>query len=466
MGWERGCKMIEVLEGDCQEVMKTLADNSVDSMVTDPPYGISFMGKKWDYEIPSVEVWAEALRVLKPGAHALIACGTRTQHRMVCNIEDAGFEIRDVVTWMYGSGFPKSMNVSKAVDKINGNEREFIQQVKRTGKESGSLGAFAGNNIETKGTSEWEGWGTALKPSTEYFTLAQKPLDSRSDMCYVDCIKEIIKCLLQSLAKTAVNNSTSSQQEPNGDAVIVRWPVGKSINTLEDLQGVMDTLRCYIEENTNLNIVLSWLNTLGEIWSIPSTPTTKTELNLTTELKILRSLEWESILANIMLVNENPTNGLSASALDAISLFSVVRLKLKHIQTRSAQESASSVQLDPDTNSTLFTLCRKPISERTVASNVLKWGVGGINIDGCRVGDEKVSTHSRGSNTASPSRPTETKVEDSGRKTRQDGIDMSERVGRFPANLILTYPEDEYILRDDVTADQLYKLAEWMNENT
>ena len=99
---------------DCLEGMKQMDDNSVDSIVTDPPYGISFMGKKWDYDIPKVEVWKEALRVLKPGGHILCACGTRTQHRMAVNIEDAGFEIRDIVAWIYGSGFPKSLNIKKA----------------------------------------------------------------------------------------------------------------------------------------------------------------------------------------------------------------------------------------------------------------------------------------------------------------------------------------------------------------
>jgi DNA modification methylase len=94
--------MINLLQGDCLEQMKQMEANSVDAIVSDPPYGISFMAKKWDYDVPSVEVWKEAMRVLKPGGHALIACGTRTQHRMVVNIEDAGFEIRDVVSWVYG----------------------------------------------------------------------------------------------------------------------------------------------------------------------------------------------------------------------------------------------------------------------------------------------------------------------------------------------------------------------------
>lgn len=118
--------------GDCLEVLRGMAENSVDSIVTDPPYGLSFMGKKWDYDVPSVEIWAECLRVLKPGGNLLAFAGTRTQHRMACRIEDAGFEIRDMIAWVYGSGFPKSHN------------------------------------------GEWG--GTALKPALEPITMARKPL--------------------------------------------------------------------------------------------------------------------------------------------------------------------------------------------------------------------------------------------------------------------------------------------------
>jgi len=107
----------EIIEGDCIDVMRGMASDSVDSIVTDPPYGLRFMGKAWDRNVPSVEVWREALRVLKPGGHLLAFAGTRTQHRMAVNIEDAGFEIRDMIGWLYGSGFPKSLDVGKAIDK-------------------------------------------------------------------------------------------------------------------------------------------------------------------------------------------------------------------------------------------------------------------------------------------------------------------------------------------------------------
>jgi len=129
----------ELKLGDCLDVLRAMPDCSVDSIVTDPPYGLSFMGKKWDYDVPSVEIWAECLRVLKPGGHLLAFAGTRTQHRMAVRIEDAGFEIRDMIAWVYGSGFPKSLDVSKAIDKMDASEeqerrrRRFTAWVRSTG---------------------------------------------------------------------------------------------------------------------------------------------------------------------------------------------------------------------------------------------------------------------------------------------------------------------------------------------
>ena len=108
------------------EVLRSEPDNSFDGVLCDPPYGLSFMGKKWDYDVPSVELWREVLRVLKPGAPLLAFGGTRTYHRMVVAIEDAGFEIRDQLAWMYGSGFPKSLDVSKALDKAACAVREVV----------------------------------------------------------------------------------------------------------------------------------------------------------------------------------------------------------------------------------------------------------------------------------------------------------------------------------------------------
>jgi site-specific DNA-methyltransferase (adenine-specific) len=154
----------------------------VDAIVTDPPYGLSFMGKKWDYDVPSVEIWVECLRVLKPGGHLLAFAGTRTQHRMAVRIEDAGFEIRDMIAWVYGSGFPKSLDVSKAIDKAAGVEREVVGVAGKSGSVRNSMaGDFAGGEYmstapATPEAQQWSGWGTALKPALEPITVARKPL--------------------------------------------------------------------------------------------------------------------------------------------------------------------------------------------------------------------------------------------------------------------------------------------------
>ena len=113
-------ELITIYNGDCRKVLKEFDENSIDSCVTDPPYGLSFMGKEWDHGIPGIPFWKEILRILKPGAMLLSFGGTRTFHRLTCAIEDTGFEIRDCLMWLYGSGFPKSYNISKGIDKHGG----------------------------------------------------------------------------------------------------------------------------------------------------------------------------------------------------------------------------------------------------------------------------------------------------------------------------------------------------------
>jgi len=187
-----------IINADNLTVLKELPDNSVDSIVTDPPYGLSFMGKKWDYDVPEVNLWYECLRVLKHGAYLLSFAGTRTYHRMAVNIEDAGFEIRDMISWLYGSGFPKSLNIGKQIDKIQGNEREItgfsknekdFRDVGKKVKEEIGINKLSFGTIEnaerkdleiTKGTSAWEGWGTALKPACEPIVVARKPLSEKN----------------------------------------------------------------------------------------------------------------------------------------------------------------------------------------------------------------------------------------------------------------------------------------------
>ena len=175
---------VTILTGDCRDVLPTLEAGSFDSCVTDPPYGLSFMGKEWDHGVPGEPFWREVLRVLKPGAHLLAFGGTRTFHRLTCAIEDAGLEIRDCIMWVYGSGFPKSLDVSKAIDREAGAENVIGSKPDRWTGKGGALN-FATDRPQaeckitapaTDAARQWSGWGTAMKPAWEPIIVARKPL--------------------------------------------------------------------------------------------------------------------------------------------------------------------------------------------------------------------------------------------------------------------------------------------------
>ena len=184
-----------VIHGDCRQVLQTLPDCSVDAIVTDPPYELGFMGKSWDSTgvAYQVDLWRECLRVVKAGGHLLAFGGSRTYHRLAVAVEDAGFEIRDQIMWVYGSGFPKSLNISKAIDKAAGVKGEIVGYSKGVGvsTEDNQFGEINRGAVgikqvgidvpivapATAEAKQWEGWGTALKPAHEPIVMARKPLD-------------------------------------------------------------------------------------------------------------------------------------------------------------------------------------------------------------------------------------------------------------------------------------------------
>jgi site-specific DNA-methyltransferase (adenine-specific) len=190
--------MPEVINADCLDHLRTMPDCSVDSLVTDPPGGISFMGRSWDSDKGGRDAWvawmtevmAECLRVLKPGAHGLVWALPRTSHWTATALEDAGFEIRDVITHHFGSGFPKSLDIGKAIDKAAGAEREVLETIPDRWTGSGSVLNFATDRPQssvpitgtpaTDAAKQWDGWGTALKPASEHWVLVRKPLSEKS----------------------------------------------------------------------------------------------------------------------------------------------------------------------------------------------------------------------------------------------------------------------------------------------
>lgn len=334
-------KKVKLLNGDNIKLLKTLPDNSIDSVVTDPPYALTpskgakagFMGKLWDAEVPSVEFWSEVFRVLKPGGHVLSFGGTRTYHRMVVNIEDAGFEIRDQIQWLYGSGFPKSCNVSKQIDKKYGRIGYDLSEIKTKLKElyksSGKTMAKIDDECGFKASGylriehrDDDGWGEAL-PTLERWKI----------------ISNVIGC------SANVFNEYKSYFEQAEREVVGKSKAG------------------FLENNAVFE-----LNNEGY-----------GDYDLT-KSKTKEGVEWEGWGSALKPANEP------------------------------------------------ICLARKPLSEKSIAENVLKWRTGGINVDGCRVGTETII-----------SRPG-MKVGnfqgvDSNSKKQNDLI--TENEGRFPANLIL-----------------------------
>jgi DNA modification methylase len=293
--------------GDSRDVIKTIADNSIDSIVCDPPYALvsivkrfgksdsaavkvpedgsgayarasaGFMGKAWDTGETAfaIEFWAECLRVLKPGGHVVAFSGTRTYHRMACAIEDAGFEVRDMLSWLYGSGFPKSHDVSKGIDKAAGAERvkrrldvsevgnfkgrqdtrPFIEAAKEAGYHE-----VDGDEAATPEADQWAGWGTALKPACEPICFGRKPLIGTVATNVLEYGTGAIN-ILGTRVGTRVGTRTASTGEvvgenvamsganygrrETGETTIGRWPA----NILHD--GSEEVLAAFPETETN-----------------------------------------------------------------------------------------------------------------------------------------------------------------------------------------------------------------------
>jgi DNA modification methylase len=191
--WQSDDGRVRLFHADADDVLPFLAGHSIDSCITDPPYGLSFMGRRWDSHVPQAAHWLRVMECLKPGSHLLSFFGTRTYHRGASQIEDAGFEIRDQLAWVYGSGFPKSLDVSKAIDKAAGAEREVVatgKAVKRMipGADQDRTGSWIKDNGRefvptetlpaTEAARQWNGWGTALKPAWEPIVMARVPFDT------------------------------------------------------------------------------------------------------------------------------------------------------------------------------------------------------------------------------------------------------------------------------------------------
>lgn len=415
--------------GDSRDVLKSTADNSIDACVCDPPYALQsivkrfggknaapakgneaymrasagFMGKKWDTGETAFDpsFWAEVLRVLKPGGHLVAFSGTRTYHRMACAIEDAGFEVRDMLSWLYGSGFPKSHDVSKGIDRA-GAEREVVGTRISEGGRSGSKNSVGGHltdagklievtSAATAPAIEWQGWGTALKPAQEKICFAQKPNVFAVDY---DTIGSQIADLESSLwsmlpAKTAERNFGLSQSEFDAVCASARWNADERNSTRAALSEAMGTARFVLAITSSLNTVSSWKRTWAEGSRPANTSITEMELSTTTDLRTLKSYLSRITPASIMQAHRSGL-WLIANASTAERVFDATLRRLSGILEHSVLANAIAREVDncrdvgAKVGDAPILLGRKPLVG-TVAANVLQHGTGAINIDGCRI---------------------------------------------------------------------------------
>lgn len=504
----------EILAGDCAVRVREIPDASIDSIVADPPAGIGFMGKEWDtygeisggrirsddpnknakgilphygrggtnadrmrhtdrsevdFIATMTPIFAEGFRVLKPGGHCLLWALPRTSDWTMQALRRAGFEVRDVVTHLFGSGFPKSLDVSKAIDSAKGATREIVGSkvygdghVQNSAESIGFGGcdpAADTRPVTAPATPEarrWSGWGTSLKPANERWVMARKPIVELDDAATISArLKELEALVCSEIAKRAAQSSrpsrASSRKAKGASAPVpVATPRedGKQNGTTT---GEEEGSSSGADTSTSgspmapmpTNIVSSWRRTWAAICERTSTSTTATASSLTTDLKTLNSYLSRITPESIILDASNPS-GAPSHASDVGRLFDALRAACDAIQTSVAAEHASPSSCDarerrlprvapgmqPGISSEDWILARKPLSG-TVAANVLAHGTGGLNIDGCRVG------------TGAPAPRVDRKtalgiMNDDGWQPKVT-TSIGDPAGRFPANLVLSH---------------------------
>jgi len=428
--------MNKILQGDCLIKLKELEDNSIDSIVTDPPYELGFMGKSWDNTgiANNKEMWAECLRVLKPGGYLLSFGGTRTYHRMASAIEDAGFEVRDMIEWVYGSGFPKSLNIGKAVDKLQGNEREVLGTRKVPDQRSGGInsertaqmGVPTRMTTDTKGTSEWEGWGTALKPSHEPIIVSMKPLQ----------VEQIFAILIDNIwnnlpVSDVMQNLRDTQAKLN--EVVSSVPVNVRTNFLENLEtaefvGQLTTSLAIKSKKAKESSAQESVARSGEKLS-QEIKTHTGEVEDVSLVDISTSVQMGDISESIVLLWKNLSEELlnqTNTLTTRMAIRKIIELKtLRSCLIQNTGINTGHSKKIPPSHEPIC-MARKPLAEKTVAENVLKYGTGGINIDESRVETTEELNYGTG------------KKSNVGFKTSPQNNDrpIYDGQGRFPANLI------------------------------
>ena len=490
---------VDLRNGDCLEVLKTIPDNSIDSIVTDPPYGLSFMNKKWDYDVPKTEVWQECLRVLKPGGHLLAFAGTRTQHRMAVRIEDAGFEIRDMIAWCYSTGFPKSMDVSKQIDQQEKNRWVKISNA----IDNASLSEIAELWINSKNANA-AGLSFRRKQTEAGLNTQKKGFAHGSVLLqasHKNCDALVVIAELNSTGAHPTSGGSCSSAQSNAESTIT---ASKShANTAESSPENREAALCMVDFSA-LHSAWGWQGESKadklkavealKIW-LGSKPSSSREATsalcaaLTDDLKLITLSQSKTFLsfdttrqmACASVISATITESTAASLIS----FTANTLRSKAIDKRLGaerkilSERKRGAALDPNgeggggfKRGTVIvsepapdlakkwegwgtslkpaiepiTVARKPLAG-AVVDTIVEYGTGAINIDGCRVPtNDKFGAASVGGRTET-SRIFEDcgwkrawmlddkKKEEFAAKARETAA-KAEMLGRFPANLI------------------------------
>jgi len=467
---------------DMREAIKLLPDNSIDSVVCDPPYhltsivkrfggknaapaqfgtdgafaraSVGFMGKEWDGGDIAFrpETWAEVLRVLKPGGHVAAFGASRGYHRMACAIEDAGFEIRDSLMWVYGTGFPKSHNVALSIDKECGAVGHLAKSFNTKGA-GDSADEFAANGRDfsirheptTDAARQWEGWGTALKPSHEPITVATKPLTVQQHFAILldyltDLLEEqtiwfglnahvaersfsAIRVKLDAVTKPFVLDSAKMRVLANFDPA--RFADHSSIFQEHGFCVVTKTQDDFVQSPAKQSSSAASYLAL----TTPHGPADDLSIQLAA---MCMSVVTEGISENTV----SSWVSISDAILSRANTFTIETASRLTIALRTWNSLTSPNTID-DTGSLFpnvspIVLARKPLSEGTVAANVLRWGTGALNIDGCRVEapGENVTNHSRGAGAAV------SKGIYGNSAAQETHQTVGQALGRWPANVV------------------------------
>jgi len=374
---------MKLLFGDNLDCLKRFVPNSIDAVVTDPPYGLRFMNKKWDYSVPSIEFWRQVYRVLKPGGHVLSFGGTRTYHRMVVNIEDAGFEIRDQIMWLYGQGFPKSSNIYKMANK--------------SGKTC---------QCKVKINSEKE-----TQQNTEHSLRSLQSSDISKAVNSENESREVLQSILSKQStQDPMLRDKSKKSSSNG-----KKPGVERGGYLQKNQGQLYRAEiCEMSDRLPSNVTQGRLcngTSLGN-GSMDRSPANSQRDSTPQgpQNKKQQKIEFRTV------------------AMQSESQDSRAWLSKCSNCAKPYLEDGFGTALKPANEP--IVLARKPLSEKTIVDNVLKWGTGGINIDGCRVETTEINKTEKYialNNFAGVSKP----------RTRQTGGGALSSQGRFPANIIL-----------------------------